>query len=177
MNVQVICGTRLGATRQIAERIAHRLAEAGIEARSMAPDDVRSEPAADAYVLGSGVYAGHWQHAIAGFVRDQAPRLRQRPVWLFSSGPVGDTAVGSDPTEPKEAAEFRQLLGARGHRVFAGALDRDAVDGSDLNRLERIITRYGIPEGDWRDWGAIDRWADEIASSLLGGPAAGSVAT
>lgn len=177
MNVQVICGSRLGATRQIADRIAHRLEAAGIEARSMAPDDVSGEPAADAFILGSGVYAGQWQHAIAGFVREKAPILRQRPVWLFSSGPVGDAAAGSTPTEPREASEFRQLLGARDHRVFGGALDRDAVDGSDLNRFERIITRHAIPEGDWRDWAAIDRWADEIASFLRGAPASGSVAT
>jgi len=69
-----------------------------------------------------------------------------------------------------------RLLDARDHRVFAGALDRDTVEGSDLNRLERAITRRFIPEGDWRDWGSIDRWADEIASSLLVGPAGRSVA-
>jgi len=171
MKVQVICGTRLGATRQIAERIAHRLEEAGLEARSLAPEEIIGEPAADAFVLGSGVYAGRWQKTIARFARDKASTLRQRPVWLFSSGPVGDTAVGSAPTEPKEAAELRRLLDARDHRVFAGALDRDAVEGSDLNRLERAITRRFIPEGDWRDWDSIDRWADEIASSLQGSSA------
>jgi hypothetical protein len=24
-----------------------------------------------------------------------------------------------------------------------------------------------MPEGDWRDWDAIDRWADSIAETLL----------
>lgn len=177
MKVQVICGTRLGTTRQIAEHIALRLEMAGLDAQSMAPEEIAGDPAADAYVLGSGVYAGQWQKAIARFVREKAATLRQRPVWLFSSGPVGDTAAGSAPTEPKEATEFRRLLGARDHRVFAGALDRDTVEGSDLNRLERAITRRFIPEGDWRDWESIDRWADEIASSLLGAPAGRSVAT
>lgn len=167
MNVQVICGTRLGATRQIADRIAHRLARAGLDARSLAPADLVDEPRADAYVLGSGVYGGHWQKALATFARDHAAKLRQRPVWLFSSGPVGDWAVGAAPTEPTEARELRRLLDARDHRVFAGALDRDRVDGSDLSRLERAITRRFIPEGDWRDWDAIDRWADEIAASLM----------
>lgn len=168
MNVQVICGTRLGATRQIAERIALRLEEAGLDARALAPEEAAGEPAADAFVLGSGVYGGHWQKAIARFARDKAPTLRQRPVWLFSSGPVGDTATTSDPIEPKEAGELRRLLNARGHRVFAGALDRDAVEGSDLSLLERAITRRFIPEGDWRDWDSIERWADEIAAALLG---------
>lgn len=172
MKVQVICGTRLGATRQIAERIAHRLEEAGLEARSLAPQEIGGEPAADAFVLGSGVYAGRWQKAMATFARNKAPTLRQRPVWLFSSGPVGDTTTGAAPTEAREAGELRRLLDARDHRVFAGALDRDTVESSDLNRLERAITRRFIPEGDWRDWDSIDRWADEIASSLVG-PAAG----
>ena len=78
--------------------------------------------------------------------------------------------------ETKEARELHRLLDARDHRVFAGALDRDKVEGSDLSRLERAITRRFIPEGDWRDWDAIDRWADEIASSLLGTSAARGVA-
>ena len=177
MKVQVICGTRLGATRQIADRIAHRLEDAGFDARSMAPEELDGEPAADAFILGSGVYAGHWQKAIARFARDNAPTLRQRPVWLFSSGPVGDMAVGAAPIEPREAGELRRLLGARGHRVFAGALDRDAIEGSDLNRLERVITRRFIPEGDWRDWDSIDEWADEIASSLVGASASPSLAS
>ena len=167
MNVQVICGSRLGATREIADRITHRLARAGLDARSLAPEDVPDEPGADAYVLGSGVYGGHWQKALAAFVRDHATTLRQRPVWLFSSGPVGDMAVRATPTDPKEAGELRRLLGARDHRVFAGALNRDRVEDSDLSRLERLITHQFIPEGDWRDWDAIDRWADEIASALL----------
>ncbi len=168
MNVQVICGSRLGATRQIAERIALRLQSAGLDVRAMGPEEAASEPAADAYVLGSGVYAGHWQKAIARFARDTAPTLRQRPVWLFSSGPLGDTAAASDAVEPKEAAELRRLLGARDHRLFAGALDRDALEGSDFDRVERAVMRRFMPEGDWRDWGAIERWADGIAASLLG---------
>lgn len=176
MNVQVICGTRLGATRQIADRIAYRLARAGLDARSLAPQDLVGEPSADAYVLGSGVYGGHWQKAIAAFARRHAATLRQRPVWLFSSGPVGDMAVGASPTEPAEARGLRRMLAARDHRVFAGALDRDTVEGSDLSPLERLITRRFIPEGDWRDWDSIDRWADEIASSLLGTSAVHRVA-
>ena len=82
MKVQVICGTRLGATREIADRIAHRLARAGLDARSLAPEDLAEEPGADAYVRGSGVYAGHWQKALATFALHHAAKLRQRPVWL-----------------------------------------------------------------------------------------------
>jgi menaquinone-dependent protoporphyrinogen oxidase len=52
------------------------------------------------------------------------------------------------------------------HRVFAGALDRSTLDGSDLSAVERFVSRKFIPEGDWRDWAAIDAWADGIARRL-----------
>lgn len=47
------------------------------------------------------------------------------PLWLLSSGPVGD------PPRPLEnPAEFATLvkrLGARGHRLFGGRIDGDAL--------------------------------------------------
>src|SRR5205807_2446948 len=76
----------------------------------------------DAVVLGSAVYAGHWLEPARRLVEDQAPALAQRPVWLFSSGPIGDPPK---PTEdPVDVAALVEATGAREHRVFAGRLDR-----------------------------------------------------
>ena len=169
MKVQVICGTRLGATRQIADRIAHRLGRPGSTPAPWRRRSSPANPAADAYVLGSGVYAGHWQKAIASFARDKAVDAPSAAGLAVQFGTGGRRRGRAEPTEPREVGQLRRLLDARDHRVFAGALDRDTVDGSDLNRLERVPSRAGsFPEGDWRDWDSIDRWADQIASSLLG---------
>jgi hypothetical protein len=46
----------------------------------------------DAVVLGSAVYAGHWLKPARALADRCAAALRARPVWLFSSGPVGDPA-------------------------------------------------------------------------------------
>jgi menaquinone-dependent protoporphyrinogen oxidase len=42
-----------------------------------------------AYVIGSAIYAGRWRPEARDLVEQHAELLRTRPVWLFSSGPVG----------------------------------------------------------------------------------------
>ena len=80
------------------------------------------------------------------------------PVWLFSSGPLGF----DDPEPQGEPAQLDELIsrtGARGHTIFVGKLDED-----ELGFRERLIVRaVGAQNGDFRDWAAINVWADEIA--------------
>ena len=92
------------------------------------------------------------------------------PVWLFSSGPVGDRATQSVPIEAVDIARMAARIHARGHTVFLGALDRSRIDGSDLGAFERLVARSFIPQGDWRDWEAIEAWAHAVAEELAGGP-------
>jgi menaquinone-dependent protoporphyrinogen oxidase len=85
------------------------------------------------------------------------------PVWLFSSGPLGDPPVPVD--EPAEVTALGAAIGARGHRLFAGRLDRQ-----ELRWAERAAARVvHAPEGDFRDHDEIRRWASEVASSLTTG--------
>ncbi|MEX1172818.1 MAG: flavodoxin domain-containing protein [Chloroflexota bacterium] len=169
VRVLVISASRLGSTRQIARRIADRLAAAGIDTTTMdagtADDDV-GLPAYDAYVIGSAVYGGHWVASAMDVVRHHRQQLVGRPIWLFSSGPVGETAVRHEAVEPKDVAEIWTSLRPRDHRTFAGALDRSKVEASSLDRVERFVARRFVPEGDYREWEAIDRWADAIAHEL-----------
>ena len=89
-----------------------------------------------------------------------AEELRQRPVWLFSSGPVGDPSLPA--TEPSDAAELAAEIGAREHVVFPGALHREL-----LGARERLAVRLvRADDGDYRDWAAVRAWADRIAAEL-----------
>jgi menaquinone-dependent protoporphyrinogen oxidase len=171
MNVLVIYASRLGATRGIAERIAETLAREGIEVAARPVDHPGDLRAADAFVIGSGIYGGHWPPEAVEFVRRRRDVLAARPVWLFSSGPVGNAAVRRGGIEPKEAGELRELLRPREHRIFAGALDRSTVDGSGLSMTERLVAKTLIPAGDYRDWAAITAWAVGIARELSRVPA------
>jgi menaquinone-dependent protoporphyrinogen oxidase len=171
MRVQVIYGSRLGATRGIAERIGARLREDRLDVTVQAASGAMPFTDADAFVIGSGIYAGRWVKEAADYVRQHRAILVRRPVWLFSSGPVGDLAMRHEPVEPKEVGALRAMVNPRGHRIFPGALDRGTLDGSTLGFAERLVARTMVPEGDYRDWKAIDDWAADIAREMARVPA------
>jgi menaquinone-dependent protoporphyrinogen oxidase len=166
MSVLVVWASRLGSTKEIAERIAGRLAEDGLETRAESADAATIRPDDEAVVIGSAVYAGHWLAPGMTFARKQLTSLAQRPVWLFSVGPVGERAARSTPVEPKDVEELERMLHPRDHRTFAGALDRADIDAAGFGRVERFIGKHFVPEGDFRDWDVIDHWADGIVTWL-----------
>jgi menaquinone-dependent protoporphyrinogen oxidase len=165
-NVLIAYATRLGSTRGIAESIGRRLQSHG---HHVLVRDVHDDPAPgamDAVVLGSGVFAGHWHKPAVAYARRYEAELATRPVWLFSSGPIGEARPNQALPEPTDLNELRRKVRPVDHQVFWGAVDRAAIKDSDLGFLERKITERFIPEGDWRDWPAIDAWADDIARRL-----------
>jgi menaquinone-dependent protoporphyrinogen oxidase len=166
MSVIVVTASRLGSTTRIGERIVARLAANGVQAVARDASAVGDLGPYRVVILGSGVYAGHWLPAAKQFAERHAGRLVQRHVWLFSSGPVGDMATRHEAEELTEVGRLRSTLRARGHRTFAGALDRATIADADLGRVERFVAEHFVPEGDYRDWAAIDAWADEIARTI-----------
>ncbi len=160
MNVLVTVASKHGATGEIGEIIAGVLRDAGLGAETRQPQDVVSLDGYDAVVVGSAIYAGRWLEAARAFADRHAAALATRPVWLFSSGSLGDPLTPAG--EPPELVAIAAKLAARGHRSFAGRLDRQR-----LGLLERTITRaVHAPDGDFRDWEDIRRWADEIVAAL-----------
>ena len=174
MRMLVAYASRHGATQGIAERIAHTLEEDGLDVTLRPVDRVGAINDYDAFVIGSAAYYGRWLKEATRFVRREEKTLADRPVWLFSSGPVGSKPTdGTDPikaAEPKEFEEFDRQTPARDRRVFYGAWDPDLSPGSLLERLSRMLpaVRDALPAGDFRDWPAIDAWAHAIARELQG---------
>lgn len=159
VKVLVACASRHGSTTEIGHAIAERLGARGFEVVEATPDGVGIGDA-DAVVIGSAVYAGRWLSAARAFVRANMSELRQRPVWLFSSGPVGDPPLPAD--EPREADELVELVHARGHRTLTGR-----IDPAGLKLAERAVVRLlGASTDDARDWDAVAAYADEIADQL-----------
>jgi menaquinone-dependent protoporphyrinogen oxidase len=162
MHVLITAATRHDATREIAEASAAGLVERGVDAEACPVTEVTDLAAYDAVVLGSAVYMGHWLKPARRFAEHNATALASRPVWLFSSGPLGPADRLVPEGEPADTDELMKLTGARSHRVFAGRLERDR-----LGIAEKAATRaVHAPEGDCRDWEAIDAFAGEIAAQL-----------
>ena len=161
MTILVAVATRHGSTLEIADVIAEELRYAGhtVEVR-----DVADGPRLDTYaavVVGSAVYMGAWLPEAVHFVDLHQAQLKDKPVWLFSSGPLG--AEDPKPTAPPTNLDALMAhSGARGHCIFVGKLDKNR-----LSLGERLVTRVvGAPEGDFRNWDAIRNWAREIGQAL-----------
>jgi menaquinone-dependent protoporphyrinogen oxidase len=160
MKILITVASKHGSTGGIGEIIAGVLRDAGSEVTATTPEQVTDVGPYDAVVVGSGVYAGRWLAPARRFVERFAGELGRRPVWLFSSGPIGDPPVPEG--DAPETVTLAERVGARGHRSFAGRLDR-----GQLGFVERTITKaIKAPEGDFRDWEEIRSWADTIAATL-----------
>jgi menaquinone-dependent protoporphyrinogen oxidase len=159
--ILVAYASKHGSTQGIAEHIARRLTERGLTVEVRAAETVVDLGVPDAVILGSAVYAGSWMKEASEFARRFGDTLSAVPVWLFSSGPLGET-VEDEEEQPRQLAELRGSVGPRGHEMFFGALDR-----AQLSFGERMIAKaVKAPEGDFRDWDAIAAWADAIADEL-----------
>jgi menaquinone-dependent protoporphyrinogen oxidase len=105
MTVLVSAASRHGSTAQIAAALARVLTGRGLAVDVRAPENVAMVDGYQAVVLGSAVYAGHWLESARKVAQTQEFALRTRPVWLFSSGPVGDPPKpDEDPVERRGAA-------------------------------------------------------------------------
>lgn len=160
MNVLIAVASKHGATKDIADEIARVLETKGIDVTSQSCDAIDSVAGFDAIVVGSAVYAGHWRPEATSFVTDHATDLEAVPVWLFSSGPLGDPPKPDD--NPIEVADLTAVVQARGHALFAGRLD-----AADLSFGEKAIVKLvKAPYGDFRPWDTIDEWSNHIADVL-----------
>jgi menaquinone-dependent protoporphyrinogen oxidase len=161
MNVLVAYASKHGSTQEVAERIASQLRQRGIQAEARAVDDVSDPGSYEAFVIGSAIYYGSWMNEASEWVHRNQTILAVRPVWLFSVGPLG-TGVQDAEQQPKELAEFQQTIRPRDERIFFGALDH-----GKLSFAERMMAKaVRAPEGDFRDWEAIETWAAGIARDL-----------
>ena len=159
MGIRLLVGyaSRHGGTREIAERIAGAIRAPDIAVDVLPIATVRRAGAYDAVVVGSSIYFGSWDKDAVSFLERAADQLRGRPVWLFSSGPVG-----SQPgVDPPELEHIKTLVDVREHRLFGGAIKM-----GELSLGERLIAKRMHASGDSRDWPSIDEWASTIRVAL-----------
>jgi len=153
-----------GSTAEIAQWIGAELHDAGLDAEVRPAADVTDVTGYDAVVLGASVYAAGWHNDARRFARRFADALADRPVWLFSSGPLDDSAERTElPPIPQVEAATRALR-ARGQVTFGGRLSDEAHGW--LGIVARRIASEGHG-GDFRNPQRVRGWARDVAAELL----------
>ena len=160
MRVLVTAASKYGSTEEIATAIADGLGSRGLDVTVAHVDEVEDAGGYDAVVLGSAVYAGRWMRPARALATALAGGAGGPPLWLFSSGPIGDPPQPDG--EPSDVTSLEGAPNLRGHAVFAGKLVRDDLRFGD----RAVVTALHAPDGDFRDWAAIAAFTEEVARDL-----------
>ncbi|WP_327730981.1 flavodoxin domain-containing protein [Streptomyces sp. NBC_00487] len=166
-SVLVTYGTTNGSTARIAEAIADVLRKDGLTVEARPARSVASVTSYDAVVVGGGLYAGRWHKHARRFLRRHHRELAERPLWLFSSGPLDASASERDIPPVPGVKKAMARLGAEDHVTFGGCLEEGAKGW-----VAGMILCNG-KGGDFRDFTAIEEWAARIGTELTGGAETG----
>jgi menaquinone-dependent protoporphyrinogen oxidase len=159
MRVLVTYGTKMGGTAGIAEMVGDALAAEGLQVHVRSASERADIGAYDAVIVGGALYNHRWHRHARRFVKRHAELLRTRPVWLFSSGPLDDSAATGEIEPIAQVQRLLGRVGARGHVTFGGRL---APDAKGFPASSMAKTRAG----DWRDPERIRSWAATVAQEL-----------
>lgn len=109
MKVLITAASKHGSTTEIAWAIRGHLVAEGLQTVVIHPDEITELEGYDAVIVGSAVYAGRWLKPAKELVERLRTQLGDIPVWLFSSGPVGDP-----PVPAEEAVDVAEVVAATG---------------------------------------------------------------
>lgn len=166
MRVLVAYASEHGSTIEIAQRIADRLSEHGltVDCRGFAQHpDVAGY---DGFVLGSAVHNADWLPEAKEYLHRNAAAITLKPTWLFSVGMPDALAAPLRRMAMREGSKVvAEILGEvtpRDVRLFSGVIRRADLPASGA----AVLRLLGGHFGDFRDWAAIESWADGIDTAL-----------
>jgi menaquinone-dependent protoporphyrinogen oxidase len=163
VKVLVTAVSKHGATKAIAEAIAARLRKHNLQTVSRSPLDPHVLDAVDAVVLGIAIYGSHMMPQAGVFAREWGEQLRSAPFYMFASGPLNGADVNKTPL-PEDVRHLVDRLDPRAVALFPGSMRMEV-----LRPTERAVMRMvGALPGDYRDFEAINAWADGVARDLAG---------
>lgn len=162
-HVLVTYASKRGGTAAIAAKIAQTLRADGIDADWSPVSQVDDLASYDTVILGGALYTGGWIRPASKFVRAHTDELRERDVWMFSSGPLDDSASRNELPPPPRVRALMERAQARGHQMFGGRLAPDAK-GFPASAMAKTHA------GDWRDWDRVQGWAHSIADTIRNRP-------
>lgn len=159
MRVLVTWGSEHGGTEGIGHTLAEALEARGHEVTAVKAREAPPVGAFDAVIVGGALYANRWHGDARRFVQRNVKALGRIPVWLFSSGPLDDSATHTDIAATGQVTVLAERIGAQGHVTFGGFLAKDE-QGFPASAMAKEHA------GDWRDPAHIRAWATEIADAL-----------
>lgn len=155
MKILIAYGSKRGGTQGLAEMLAEAFAAEGVDTDVRPARAVKHVTGYDAVVVGGALYASRWHKDARRFVKKHTATLRAMPVFVFSSGPLDDSAVTGDIPPVGQVHKLMDRVATSEHVTFGGRLTADAK-GFPASAMAKDRA------GDWRDPTEVTAWAHHV---------------
>ena len=162
--ILVAYASKCGSTGQVAKTIGQTLANTGATVDIRPVKDVSDLSAYRAVVLGSAIRRGQWLPEASAFVETHQQALSRVSTAYFT---VCMTLSQNTEENRHKVATYlepvHQILKPVEEGFFAGKMDY-----GQLGFVERLMTErvMQVPQGDFRNWTAIQTWAQTLPARL-----------
>ena len=158
LSLLVAYASKHGSTQEVAEAIARRLGESGLEVELRCAVDVADLTPYGGVVLGGALYFGRWHQDAARFLAKHRLELAERPPRVFT--------LGAKTADAQGLAESRAQLDKALAKVPEVEPRSVAVFGGVVDPAKLRFPLSRLPASDARDWDAIDERADQVPAAL-----------
>ncbi len=162
MRVLVAYGSKMGGTKGIAEMVGTELEGNGFHVDVIPARAVRDVASYDGVIVGGALYSLRWHKDARWFMKKHRVALQTKPVWLFSSGPLDDSAHQQELPPVRFVRKAMHQTHARGHITFGGRMPAEAGGFPAASMAKNNA-------GDWRDPDRVRMWAKQVAEDLHAG--------
>jgi menaquinone-dependent protoporphyrinogen oxidase len=165
--------SKCGSTGEVAEAVGRVLCGSGLAADIERVQDVKDLSGYRAVVLGTAIRMGKPLSEMTDFAKKNRSALSALPVACFHVGMSmrEDTAANREKAQQSLAPLLQSIPAPAAVGLFAGKVDYSKL--APIFRWMFSQDKSGdMAEGDWRDWDAINAWAQSLAPLLQGAPGA-----
>lgn len=169
--VLVAYASTYGSTGGVAEAIGKSLCDLGVRADIRLVGNTDDPGSYDAVIVGSAIERSKWLPQAMEFLDKHRKILKERPVAYFLT--CLTLYKNTDEARRKAQAfldpvkdgfpEIRPVSTG----FFGGVLDFEKYSFVTRMIMKQKMKEQGVPEGDYRDWGAIRGWAQGVRPILL----------
>lgn len=157
-----------GSTAGVAEKIGQALSTKGILVDVRPIKDVTNLSPYQAVVIGSAIHSGKWMPEATAFVERNQTALRRIPTAVFQVCMM--LATHNEQFQrmaPEWFAPIRSKIQPVAEGSFAGALwPAQYAKLSEKLGLHIFLAVIKLKAGDYRDWDAIQTWAECLLPML-----------
>jgi len=160
----VAYASRCGSTAEVADTVGETLRQAGHDVEVKSVKQVKDAAAYQAIIIGGAARMFHLLPEAVKFAHKNSTALAKVPTAYFMVGlMLKDATVDNLSKADAMLNKLRAIRQPVDTALFAGKLDI-----AKLKQPWRFFFRKNteMAEGDFRDWEAIRKWAEELADKL-----------